>query len=229
MAPRFWRQVRWTARKDLRTELRGGETLWMVTPFGALALLLAPVAIGTGAGMLRRIGPGMLWLVVLLFGMMVTLRSTAADPPPIRDLLRLSGLHPAPAFLGRSLASGALLLGFTLVMTPVMIVFYSPDRAPSPAGWLALAGLSALAAAGIALLGSLAVALTAGLRSRTALAPLLTAPPAIPVLMAGASGTNAVLDGGGNITLWLLLLAAMNLALAIVGILLAHPLEEAAA
>lgn len=229
MAPRFWRQVRWTARKDLRAELRGGETLWMVTPFGALALLLAPVAIGTGIGMLRRIGPGMLWLVVLLFGMMVTLRSTAADPPPVRDLLRLNGLHPAPAFLGRSLASGALLLGFTLVMTPVMIVFYSPDRAPSPAGWLALAGLSALAAAGIALLGSLAVALTAGLRSRTALAPLLTAPPAIPVLMAGAAGTNAVLDGGGNITLWLLLLAAMDLALAIVGILLAHPLEEAAA
>lgn len=229
MTPGFWSQARWTARKDLRVEWRGGETLWMAVPFGALALLLAPVAVGTGAGMLRRIGPGMLWLVVLLFGMMVTLRSTAADPPPVRDLLRLSGLHPAPAFIGRSLASATLLFGFILAMTPVMVVFYSPDRAPSPAGWLILLGLAALAAAGMALLGSLAVALTAGLRSRTALAPLLAAPPAVPVLMAGASGTNIVLGGGGNITLWLLLLAGMDLALAIVGILLSHPLEEAAA
>lgn len=225
----FWSQVRWTAHKDLRVEWRGGETLWMAVPFGALALMLAPVAVGTGAGMLRRIGPGMLWLVVLLFGMMVTLRSTAANPPPVRDVLRLSGLHPAPAFIGRSLASAALLFGFILAMTPVMVAFYSPDRAPSPAGWLILLGLAALAAAGMALLGSLAVALTAGLRSRTALAPLLAAPPAVPVLMAGASGTNIVLGGGGNITLWLLLLAGMDLALAIVGILLSHPLEEAAA
>lgn len=228
MAPRFWRQVLWTLRKDLRVELRAGEALWMIAPFGALALLLAPLAIGTEAGMLRRIGPGMLWLVMLLFGTAITVRSTSSDPPPVRDLLRLSGLHPAPAFIGRSLASGVLLCGFALILTPVMVVFYSPERAPDPAHWPALAALTVLAALGLALLGTAAAALTAGLRARTALAPLLAVPLAAPVLLAGASGTNAALYGGGNIILWLLLLAGMDLALAIAGILLSHPLDEAA-
>ena len=133
--PGFWRQVEWVIRKDLRVELRGGETLWMATPFAALALLLAPLALGTDTALLRRIGPGMLWLVVLLFGMTVTLRPASLESRPVRDLLTLNGLDPAAGFAGRSLASAVLLLGVTLVLTPVMIVLYAPAGEPRW-GWL---------------------------------------------------------------------------------------------
>ena len=218
----FWQQMVWTFRKDLRVELRGGETLWAAAPFAALALLLIPLAIGTDIALLRRIGPGMLWLVVLLFGMTVTLRPASVESRAVRDLLALSGLDPAAGFLGGSLASAVLLLGVTLVLTPVMIVLYAPDGIPEW-WWLVPMALSGTMALG--LLGTLVRALVTGLRERTSLAPLLAVPPAIPVLLATTQGTEAVIARRSSIS-WLLLLVAMDLALVVVGVLLAGRLDD---
>ena len=220
--PGFLRQVGWVIRKDLRVELRGGQTLWMATPFAALALLLAPLAIGTDTALLRRIGPGMLWLVVLLFGMTVTLRPASFESRPVRELLILSGLDPAAGFVGRSLASAILLLGVTLVLTPVMIVLYAPAGEPLW-GWLIMLTVAGTIALG--LLGSLVGTLVTGLRARTALAPLLAVPPAVPVLMATTRGTESAIARRSSMS-WLLLLVAMDLALVIAGVLLAGPLDD---
>ncbi|MCY4622167.1 MAG: heme exporter protein CcmB [bacterium] len=222
MTPRaFWKQVGWVFAKDLRVEVRGGVTLRMATPFAALALLLAPLATGADTALLRRIGPGMLWLVVILFGMTVTLRS-GAESGPVRDLLTLSGLDPAACFLGRSLASAVLLFGVTLVLVPLMIVLYAPEGSPGW-GWLALLAIAGVMALG--LLGSLVATLVTGLRASTSLGPLLAIPPAVPVLLATARGTDSALSQRGSLS-WLLLLVAMNLALVIVGVLLAGPMDE---
>ena len=223
MTPRaFWQQVRWVFVKDLRVEARSGVTLRTATPFAALALLLAPLAVGAETALLRRIGPGMLWLVVILFGMTVTLRSGAHEPGPVRDLLTLTGLDPAAGFLGRSLAGAVLLFGVTVVLAPLMIVLYAPEGSPDW-GWLALLAIAGVMALG--LLGSLVSALVTGLRARTALGPLLAMPPAVPVLLATARGTDSAISQRGSLS-WLLLLVAMNLALVIVGVLLAGPMDE---
>ena len=218
----FWRQTWWVIRKELRVELRGGETLWMAAPFAAMALLLAPLALGTDTALLRRIGPGMLWLVVVLFGMTVTVRPTSIESRPVRDLLTLSGLDPVAAFLGRSGASAALLFVFTLVLTPVMIVLYGPDSAPL---WGCLLWLAVGAAVALGLLGTLVAALVTGLRSRTALAPIMSVPLAAPVLIAVVNGTENALNGQPA-TIWLLMLAAVDLILLIAGVMLAAPLDE---
>ena len=223
MTPRaFWQQVRWVFVKDLRVEVRGGVTLRMATPFAALALLLAPLAIGTDTALLRRVGPGMLWLVVILFGMTVTLGAGDRESGPVRDLLTLSGLDPAAGFLGRSLASSALLFGVTVVLAPLMIVLYAPEGNPGW-GWLALLAIAGVMALG--LLGSLVATLVTGLRERTALGPLLAIPLAVPVLLATARGTDSAIAEQGSLS-WLLLLVAMNLALVIVGVLLAGSMDE---
>ena len=218
----FWRQVGWVLAKDLRVERQGGETLRIVIPFAALALLLVPLATGAETALLRRIGPGMLWLVVVLFGMTVTLRPGAYETGPVRDLLTLSGLDPAADFLGRSLASAVLLLGITLVLAPLMIVLYAPEGTPQW-GWLALLAVAGVVALG--LLGSLVSAMVTGLRARTALGPLLAVPLAVPVLLATARGTDSAISQRSSLP-WLLLLVAMNLALVIVGVLLAGPMDE---
>lgn len=173
-APGFLRQVGWVMRKDLRVERRSGETLWMTTPFAVLALLLAPLALGTETALLRRIGPGMLWLVLLFFGLTVALRLGSGESRAVRDLLTLSGLDPAARFTGASLASAVLLLGMTVALTPVMIVLYAPDGTPEW-GWLVL--LAVAGTIGLGLLGSLISGVVSGLRARTSLAPLLILPP----------------------------------------------------
>nr|MDQ2788504.1 heme exporter protein CcmB [Actinomycetota bacterium] len=72
-APTPLRQCVELAGKDLRAEARAGEALLVTVPFGAIGLLLVPLAVGTDTPLLREIGPGLYWVVVLLFGVLVTL------------------------------------------------------------------------------------------------------------------------------------------------------------
>ncbi|OZM76432.1 ABC transporter permease [Pseudonocardia sp. MH-G8] len=119
------------ARKDLRLERRAGEALLVTAPFGAVALLLAPLAVGVDTPLLRELGPALYWLVVLLFGVLVTLRASAVDGPAQLALLRLAGVGPRVRLAGRALANGVLLLGFRLLLAPVAVLLYDPDLS----GW----------------------------------------------------------------------------------------------
>ncbi len=215
-------QVAWVIRKNLAIERRSGETFWMVTPFAALALMLAPLAISTDTALLRRIGPGMLWLVLVLFGLGVALRPSAGESRSVRDLAALCGLDPAARFLGNSLGAAILLIAVTLILTPVMIVLYAPEGNPAW-GWLIL--LVGTGAVSLGLVGSLIGAVVTGLRTRTSLAPLLALPLAVPVLVATTRGTESALSRRSSIS-WVLLLVAMDLALAVVGVLLAGTLDN---
>ncbi len=160
---RFWREALEVARKDLRVEARTAETLRVTVPFGATALLLIPLAVGADIPLLRALGPGMYWTVVLLFGVLVTLRQSAVDTPAQRDLLALLGVDPAACFVGRAGASALLLLAFQAMLGPVALVLYDPQ----PIGWAWLALLAPLVAVGLALLGTLAGALTERLPGRS--------------------------------------------------------------
>ncbi len=59
-----------------------------------------------------------------------------------------------------------------------------------------------------------------------ALAPLLVAPLSVPVLFATTRGTDLALSGR-SIVRWLLLLMAMDLAVAVAGVLTAGTLDDA--
>lgn len=221
-AREFWRQAFEIARKDLKVEGRAGEVFAITVPFGAVALLLIPMAIGTEKAMLARIGPGMFFAVTLLFGMLVAFRQSATDEPEMRELLTLLGIDPAATFTGRSAASALLLLVFELILAPLDIVLYNPDPVRGW-GWLLVIGL--LAAIGLALVGTLAGGVTAGVRTRSTLAPLLVAPLSVPLLVASSQVVEA-LRINRSILIWIALLVAMDLGLAIVGVITARPLEE---
>lgn len=218
----FWQQVKEIARKDLIVEGRAGEALYITIPFGAVALMLIPLAIGTDRPLLAQIGPGMFLAVALLFGMLVAFRQTAADTPPQQELLTLLGTDPAAKFVGRAATSTLLLLAFETVLVPVTILLYNPGRIP---GWPWLILVLALLASGLALVGTLAGSVTAGLRTRNTLTPLLVAPLAMPLLMASSQVVEA-LKREESILLWITLLATMNLGVAVIGVVTARPLEE---
>lgn len=209
------------ARRDLARERRRGEVLWVTIPFGVVAMLLIPMAVGADAPRLRELGPGLFWVIVLLFGVLVTVRTTAADTAQQRDLNRLIGLDPAAGFVGRSLASFVLLLAFEVVVGLATIALYDV----SLAGWFWLPVILVVAGAGLALIGSLAASIAGNLATGPALVPLLVAPLAVPLLL----GATQALDGlrlGNSILPWLLLMVTVVLVLLIVGVLTARPLQE---
>ncbi len=218
----FFEQAAVIFRRDLRIEGRSGEALLVTLPFGVVALFLIPMALPLDTDLLATIGPAMFWVITLLFGMFITFRQSAAENPAQREQMRMLGVDPAARFTGRVAASSALLFIFEMVLAPVVIVLFAP---PAVAGWLAMTPLALLTAIGLAILGTLASDVTSSLRGQSSLAPLLVAPLAIPLLIPAAQALESIRRNDGILGPALFMVAIV-LALAVIGILTATPLEE---
>jgi heme exporter protein B len=221
MKDRFWAQALAVAKRDLDRERRSGEVAWVTIPFGAIALLLVPLAIGINQDVLQRIGTGMLFVVVMLFGVLTTVRRTNIETPAQRDAIALLGVDPAAEFVGKTMASSVLLLVFEVVMGGVAVALYGLDLA----GWEWMPLVMVLAAVGLAELGTISGAIAASVTAGPALVPLLVTPLAVPLLL-GATQTVETLSGDAGNLSWLVLMAIVVLGLAIVGVVTARPLQE---
>lgn len=217
------RQVSALMRFELRDELRAGEVGFIVLPFAAVALLIIPMAVGIDTPLLARIGPGIYWSIVLLFGIVVTQRQSAVASPAARDMLRLLAVDPAARFAASALASTMLLLAFEIAAGGITLLLYDPTLQ----SWWWLAVLLPLTAAGLAMIGTIAGNIASGLETRSSLVPLMVAPVAVPVLLGAAQATEGLRVGSG-ILRWVLLLAIVDTVLAVAGVLTARPLEESA-
>ena len=193
--------------------------------FGALEVLKGLSVTAQNHDVISVIGPAVFWALGILFGMQVALRQTAADTPERRDLHALLGVDPAARFVGRTISGGGLTLAFLAALFVARAVLYGPDLSGS---WpLVVAASALLLAVGLTELGILAGEVAVGLRSRTAIAALIVAPLALPLVI-GASQALESLGRGESILPWILLMIASDLALAVAGVGLARPLEEAA-
>ncbi|MBN9619681.1 MAG: heme exporter protein CcmB [Actinobacteria bacterium] len=201
-----FRQALELCRAELRVEARAGEVLWVITPFGAVALLLMPMAVGTDRPLLGQLGVGLYWIVVLLFGVLVTLRQSASDTPEQVAMLRLCGVPPAARLLGRAAATTVALLVFELLLAPVVEALYQPYQI----GWVWAVPVLPLVAAGLGALGTLAGAVAAGLPGHGTLAALLVCPVAVPLLL-GATEVFQAEGYGRPGWAWLLLLVTVDL------------------
>jgi heme exporter protein B len=142
-----------------------------------------------------------------------------------RDGLRLSGIDPAGIFLGKAAAVALQLAVLQIVLWAGMTFFFNVRV---HVVWLAVVA-SLLATVGLACAGVLYGALSAGLRVRDTLLPLLVLPVFAPVLLAGSKAWQASLDGAaGTGTQWLRLLIPFAVIYLVIGVVLYGPLQEAA-
>jgi heme exporter protein B len=220
----FWGQALEIARVDLTVERRIGNTVRITLPFAVVALMVFPLALDLRLATVSTVGAGVFWALGILFGMQVALRQSATDTRERRDLQALLGVDPAARFVGRLLSGGVLMVGFLLILLAAMAVLFDPTIPEG--GWPVLIVSTLLVAIGLTELGTLAGEVTTGLSNRTVLASLIVAPLALPLIM-GASQSVAALGRDTSILPWILLLIASDLALAVAGVALAQPLEEA--
>jgi heme exporter protein B len=129
-------------------------------------------------------------------------------------------VDPVAEFAGKTIASSVLLLLFEVVMGVVALTLYGLDL--SNWGWMGV--VMPLTAVGLAELGTISAAIAISIDAGPALVPLLVTPLAIPLLL-GATQTVELGPNGGNLS-WLLLMTAVVLVLAIVGVVTARPLQE---
>ncbi|VAV93233.1 hypothetical protein MNBD_ACTINO01-1708 [hydrothermal vent metagenome] len=221
MRTSFWTQATAITKRDLMRERRSGEVLWVTLPFGAIALLLIPIAIGTDRPMLRSIGIGMYWVIVMLFGVLIAVRQAHTESQAQRDVVALTGIDPAAGYVGRVIASFLFLIGFEAVLAIVTVALYDVPLD----GWLWMPGVMVLVGAGLSLLGTLAASIVSTGRSASALVPLLVAPLSVPLLIGATQTFEAIRLGRSSLT-WTLMMTIVILLLAIAGVLSARTLQE---
>jgi heme exporter protein B len=222
----MWRDALLVAGKDLRIELRSRVALWQVLPVAVLSLVLYAFALGPARATLATAAPGLFWLAVLFSTVLATQRSFAIESGEgTRDGLRASGIDPAGVFLGKAAAVAAELAVLEVVLWAAMTLLFGVHLHTA---WLAVVA-SLLATIGLATAGTLYGALSAGLRVRETLLPLLVLPVLAPVLLAASRAWSGALTGSVSAGVgWLRILGPFAAVYLVIGIVLYGPLLETA-
>jgi heme exporter protein B len=175
--------------KDLRTELRTKEIFSAMAIFSLLVVMVFVFAL---PGKLQTPGdvvPGLLWVAFTFAGVLGLNRSFINE----KDRGSLEGLLLVPTdrgaiFLGKALGNFVFILIIELLTIPVfsLLFNYSLFR------WELLPILF-LGTLGFAEVGTLFAAMAVNTRAREVLLPVLLFPIMLPVLIAAAQSTAAVL------------------------------------
>jgi len=177
--------------KDLASEWRARDRVVAMTVFGLLVVTAFHFALPPRS--MEANAAGLLW-VAFVFTALLGLNRTFAQE---LENDALAGLALAPAdrgfvFLGKALATFVLTSVVEAITTLAFAVVFGQD-------WLGvaapLAGVVALATAGLCSVGVLFSAMAVRTRFREVLLPVLLLPALLPVLAGAVRGTAAVLAG----------------------------------
>ena len=213
-----WRRVWAVARKDLLIERRAKAAFNAMAFFAALVLLTFGFALGPDVPasesrqgtLLQELAPGLLWVTILFAGVLAVDRSFQLELERGGfDALRLYPGDRKALYVGKLIANVTIMLVMEILICPLAGVLYSLDLWPRLPG---LAGVAILTTTGFAAMGTFYAALTANLRARQVMLPLLMFPVLLPVILAAVKATDLVMHGDpmGQLGSWVKLLAAAD-------------------
>ena len=172
-------------------DVRRGSTgaTWIPAAFFLLVVALIPFAVGPDATVLKRVGPGILWIAALTAALLPIERLVEPD--------RLDGILDQLVLRGMAEESIAFakIVAHWLTFAPMLLIAAVPASA-----LLAMDGASvaqteialAVGTPGLAALAVAVAAVTAGLPRAGSLAGLLLLPLAVPLLIFGAADALAL-------------------------------------
>ena len=205
--------------KDVLSERRSKESLNALVFFSILLLFVFQFALGPERARVETALPGLLWLGFILAGLLAFGRTFLVEHEnDCWEGLVLSPGDKSAIYLGK-LAGNVLLMAMVeAVLLLLFTVFFALDfTGVLPALCLVLA----LGTLGLAAVGTLFGAITAQLRARELLFPVLLLPAVVPILLGSVSATQSVILGQplAEAAPWLKLLAAADLVYLVVGVL----------
>ncbi len=215
----YIRKIYVLIRKDILIELRTKQHLTTMFFFAALVIIMFNFAMGTESDVVERSLPGYLWLVFLFAGVLALGRSFTSE----MENECLEGLlicldDREIIYVAKLAVNITLLFLVEILLLPLFIVFYNLEI------WGLLPQvvlLIFLGTVGLAAVGTLYAALTANIRAREALLPVLLFPIVVPVLIASVKVLEVVFQGGslGDAVGWIKLLVAFDIVFAVAGTL----------
>jgi heme exporter protein B len=196
--------------KDLLVEFRNRETFTVMLFFAVVILFLFHFSLNPERENTILLAPGLLWLAFMFTGVLGLGRSFQAEQ--VNDCLEQLLLVPGDRgnlYLGKLVGNIAFMLAVECLIIPLFALFFQLNLWEALLPLLAVAVLGTL---GFAAIGTLFSALTANLRAREVLFPVLLFPLVVPVIIGTVTATGIVLGGGalGEASAWLKLLGAFD-------------------
>ena len=227
----FLRAALAVARKDLRVELRSLEVAIAMVFFAGLVLLLFAFAFVREGRAPPHAAAGILWIAVALAGTLGLGRAFDRE----REGDTFAALLAAPVeraaiYVGKVAGIVALLAVTEAAAVPATALLFEPrlvDGNVAPA----LALLLLLGSLGFAAVGTLFAATLVRNRARHVLLGILLYPIIVPVMIAGARGTQALLELPApdfpSVWLWAKVLALFDAAFVVLALWVFEPLVAA--
>ena len=198
-------------RKDIRIELRAGETLPAMLAFAfAVTLLLAftlppdaalreTVRVGPGLVPLSQVLAGFLWVTVLFAGLIGFARTFEIERADgALDPLLMAPLDRSGLFAAKAVTNLILLVGVQLFLVPLFGLLFSVNLGTR---WIVLCAVMALVDVGFVMVGTLFSALAAHTRSRELMLPILALPVLVPIFIAATELTTDLFAGASLSTI----------------------------
>jgi heme exporter protein B len=213
-------------RKELLLQWRTRGQMFAVLVFGATTLLLFSFGIGPNAEILRTFSAGFLWLGLLLSSTLTLAESFHAEMEnrALEGLLLLPS-DPRALYYGKAIANWLQLTLLGCGLVPVMVILYDAGTTQL----LKLLLVIVLGAAGLSAPGTLYAAMTAQVKAKQTLLPLLLFPLIVPALLASVKATSLAILGDPmqQIRSWIALLGAFDLIYwSLCGLLYGRVVEE---
>ena len=213
--------------KDWLVERRSKSSLNAVLFFALVLIFLFEFALGPDRERLEAALPGLLWLGFVLAGLLGLGRAFLLEiENDCWEGLLLAPGDKSAIFLGK--LAGNLLLMFLVeaLLLALFGLFFNVDlgRVLGP-----LVLIIVLGTLGLAALGTLFAAMTAHVRARELLFPVLLLPVQVPVLLATVRATEAAMAGEplASVSNWITLLVAADVVYLVAGILTFDAILEA--
>lgn len=200
---KFFRAAWAVFAKDLLLEIRERRRLNTILFFGVMITFLFSFAFGTDPNFLKKLAPGLLWLVIL-FSSLFALAESFDQETREECLERLVLFCPdsRAIFLGKLLSNLVFILLIQIIVLFFLSVLFGLS-APARAGALGVALF--LGSLGLATLGTFYSGLTSAIKARQVLLPFLLFPMLIPLLLGAILATQMGMLGDpmGNMSVWL--------------------------
>ncbi|HUP96325.1 MAG TPA: heme exporter protein CcmB [Usitatibacter sp.] len=182
----------WAFGRDLTLSLRHPGEALLVLAFFVLVAALFPLGVGAEPQILKRIGPGVIWVCALLAAFLSLPALFASDyADGTLEQMSLSP-HPTAGWATGKVAAHWVATGLPLtVLSPLLGLQYGLE----PETLAALAAALALGTPVLSLLGAACSALALGARGGGTLLALLALPLFVPVLVFGAGAAEAQAAG----------------------------------
>jgi heme exporter protein B len=189
----YFNQIAAIIWKDFTVELKTRELFVSMFIFAVLVILIFIFSVDLSIINSNQVGPGVLWVAILFSGTIGLNRSFMLE----KENQCIQGLMLAPIdrsaiYFGKMISNLVFLLIMEAFILPIFMIFFNVDLISNifPLLFVILIGTI-----GFSALGTLLSSLSANLKTRDIMLPILLYPLMVPIAIASVKMTSQVLLG----------------------------------